>query len=44
MLRARLADLQTERPGLEAFYRALTQSQRSLLEQQSGPEGPPQQR
>jgi len=44
MLRARLADLQTERPVLEAFYRALTQSQRSLLEQQSGPEGPPQQR
>ena len=33
MLRGRLADLQTERPVLEAFYRALSPSQRNLLEQ-----------
>lgn len=44
MLRARLADLQTERPVLEAFYRALSPSQRSMLEQQGGPDTPPQQR
>ncbi len=42
MLRGRLADLQTERPVLEAFYRALSPGQRSQLEQQDN--GPPQQR
>jgi hypothetical protein len=41
MLRGRLADLQTERPVLEAFYRALTQSQRNMLEQQGGEGAPP---
>lgn len=41
MLRARLADLQTERPVLEAFYRALTPGQRNALEQQGGPDGAP---
>ena len=41
MLRGRLADLQTERPVLEAFYRALTQSQRNMLEQQGDAPSPP---
>jgi len=41
MLRGRLADLQTERPVLEAFYRALTQSQRNMLEQQGDAPPPP---
>lgn len=44
MLRGRLADLQTERPVLEAFYRALSPGQRNQLEQPDGPDGPPQQR
>ena len=39
MLKNRLSDLQQERPVLEAFYRALSPSQRDQLERQdSGPQ------
>ncbi len=38
MLRGRLADLQAERPALEAFYRSLSPGQRNQLEQQGGPD------
>jgi hypothetical protein len=44
MLRGRLADLQTERPALEAFYRSLSPSQRNQLEQPGGQDSPPPQR
>jgi len=50
MLRARLADLQTERPVLEAFYRSLSPGQRDMLERQddggdqSGGQYPPPRR
>ena len=44
MLRGRLADLQTERPVLEAFYRSLTPGQRDQLERQEEPSGPPMRR
>lgn len=44
MLRARLADLQAERPVLEAFYRSLTPGQRDQLERQEEPSGPPMRR
>jgi hypothetical protein len=37
MLRGRLADLQTERPVLEAFYRSLSPGQRDQLERQEEP-------
>ena len=40
MLRGRLADLQAERPVLEAFYRSLSPGQRSQLEQQDNQDGP----
>jgi hypothetical protein len=40
MLRGRLADLQAERPVLEAFYRSLSPGQRSQLEQQDNDNGP----
>lgn len=39
MLKNRLSDLQQERPALEAFYRALSPSQRNQMERQdSGPQ------
>ena len=44
MLRGRLADLQTERPVLEAFYRSLSPGQRNQLEQQGGQDEPPPRR
>lgn len=40
MLKNRLSDLQQERPALEAFYRALSPSQRDQMERQDS--GPPQ--
>lgn len=39
MLKNRLSDLQQERPALEAFYRALSPSQRDQMERQDS--GPP---